>query len=310
MKDTALSIARLHRIPRWRPSSIRGAIGVGMLATITLAVLAAPLLAPHDPLDQDLANRLHPPLWAGGTLQHPLGTDQLGRDVLTRLLYGGQVSLLVGTTAAVGAGLLGTVLGLASGFVGGRLDTWIQNLAYAQLALPFVLLGIALVAALGPSLPVVVAVLVISNWVIFDRVLRASVFSIKERPFIEAAHMVGLSPLTVLLRHIVPHVVGILLVLLTIQIGRMILLESALSFLGLGVQPPQPTWGGIINEARAYGRTAPYLAVMPGIAIVITVLSISAAAGWIREVMDPRLAGIPKPLNARPDPLTSDANRE
>jgi peptide/nickel transport system permease protein len=272
-----------------RPAlSITGLVGLTLLAIILASALAAPILAPHDPLAQNTRERLLPPIWEGGKASNLLGTDSLGRDVLSRLLYGGRVSLLVGFLTVAISGSAGLLVGLVSGYVGGWIDRIIQMVAYAQLSMPVILLAIAVIAVFGSGLINVILVLAIASWVPSSRLVRGLVFQTKQLQFVEAARMVGATHTRIVRRHIFPQVVSVFLALAALQVGSMIIFEAALSFLGLGVQPPTPTWGGMISDARDYMHLAPWLSVFPGIAIALTVLAVNAVARWLRDVLDPR----------------------
>jgi peptide/nickel transport system permease protein len=281
------SMAPSVRRPRATHIGLGGSLSLIVLLTIIFVALAAPILTGYDPTSQDTAHRLLPPAWAGGSTAHFLGTDQLGRDTLTRLYFGSRTSLVVGFVSVTIAGTLGLLLGLVSGYVGGLTDSAIQSIAYAQLAMPFVLLAVAVAAVFGPSFFNLIVVLVIAGWVSYQRVVRGLVISTKNLPFIEAARALGMTHRRILFRHILPQVTNAFLVLAALQVGWMILLESALSYLGLGIQPPTPTWGGMISQARDYIQTDPWISVFPGIAIAITVLSVNGAALWFQDVLDP-----------------------
>lgn len=280
--------ASSRRRPTLSFADVPFVLALSFIVGSAVLALVAPLLGGLDPVSQDLDRRLVPPVWAGGDITQVLGTDHLGRDTLSRLAYGGRISLLVGVSAVLGAGLLGLLVGIVSGYVGGRFDTAVQSIAYAQLSMPFVLLAIGAVATFGPSLQNIVLVLIVSGWVVFARVVRGLVISIKHFEFIEAAHMIGASHVRILLRHVLPHVANAFVVVAALQVGRMILMESALSFLGLGVQPPTPTWGGMLSDARNYLYAEPWLSILPGLAIVLMVLSVNTWGSWLRDRLDPR----------------------
>lgn len=271
-----------------------GIVSSVCLVVIALLAVAAPLVAGQDPTAQDPTNRLMPPIWDGGDWQHAFGTDQLGRDTFSRILYGGRVSLLVGFSAVAVASTLGLMIGLVSGYAGGRVDLAIQSVAYAQLAMPFVVLAIAFAALFGPSLPNVLLVLVITGWVPFARLVRGSTLAAKRMEFVEAAHMMGASHLRIVSRHVFPQVLNSFLALAGLQVGWMILLESALSYLGLGVQPPTPTWGGMINDGRNYISIAPWMVVLPGLAIAVTVVCVNSVAAALTDALDPRRGRNPR----------------
>lgn len=270
------------------PFSWSGAVGLVVLTLIAGLAVLAPVVAPYDPLSQDLTARLIPPVWDGGSIAHPLGTDALGRDVLSRLIWGGRISLFIGFATVAIAGSIGLALGLVSGYAGGKVDTVIQTVAYTQLSMPVILVALGIIAALGPGLGNVIIVLALAGWVPFCRVVRGTVFATKPRQYVEAADMIGATDWWVVRKHIIPSVLNVFLLLAALQVGWMIIFESALSFPGLGVQPPEPTWGNMIADARDYIYASPWLSVFPGVAIAVTVLAVNAAGRWLVEALDPR----------------------
>ena len=279
-------LALCHRLAR-RRTALFGAIVVGL---VVATALAAPWLSPFDPIAQDIGNRLKAPGWrdAGGTL-HPLGTDHLGRDLLARVIFGAQPALLVASAAVLISGVLGMITGLLGGYFGGRIDDVLMRLADVQLAFPFILLAIAVIGVLGPSLPTIIIVIGVSSWVVYARVVRGAVLTLREREFVQAAHALGSGDGRVLVRHILPNAFAPWLVVATLDMARVIVIESALSFLGLGVQPPTPTWGGMLADGRVYITTAWWLATFPGLAILVTVLGINLFGDGLRDTLDPRL---------------------
>ncbi len=256
-----------------------------VLVAVTLVAIAAPLFAPASPTAQDLMYGLEPPGRA-----YPLGTDHLGRDLLSRVIYGARVSLVVSTAAVVLSGLVGLVVGLAAGYFRGATDAVASAVVDMQLSFPPVLLAIAIVSALGPNLLNTVLVMAITSWVVYARLIRGEVLSIREHEYVQAARLVGATSTRILLRHVLPQVVPSLLVLLTLQFGRMVVLEATLSFLGLGVQPPDPSLGSLLADSRDYIQTAWWITFFPGIAISLTVWAINLVGDWLRDVLDPRLA--------------------
>ncbi len=268
----------------------RGAlVSVAVLLLIVGLALAAPLLPVADPLEQNLVGRLVPPGWtAEGSWEHPLGTDQLGRDILSRVVWGARVSLVVGISAVLIAGTLGVSIGVLAGYVGGHVDNLLMRLADGQLAIPFILLVIAVIAVVGPGIEKVIPVLVITGWVIYARVARAEVLSIRGREFVQAVRALGASPSRIVLGHILPNILGSIAVAASVEVANVILLESALGFLGLGVQPPMPSWGNMLGEGRDYLATSWWLASLPGLALAITALSITMLGDFLRDVLDPR----------------------
>ncbi len=229
---------------------------------------------------------------AGGSLAHPLGTDSLGRDVLGRIVYGARPSLIVGGTAVVLAGFVGIIAGLLAGYLGRSWDLVLMGAADIQLGFPFLLMAITLAAIFGPGLRTAILALVLTGWVPYARLTRAELLSMREQQFVQAGQAMGASALRVMLRHILPNVAPTLMVVATFSFAQMIIQESALSFLGLGIQPPQPSWGVMLSDARSYLMTAWWAGVFPGVAIVATVLSVNLIGEHLREVLDPRLRGL------------------
>jgi len=279
--------------PPRQAASLRGllaAAGAAVLAIEVLVAASAPWIAPASPLAQDLAARLKPPASVdSGGLRHWLGTDTLGRDVLSRILFGTRVSLVVGCATVLISAPLGLAAGILSAYYGGRLDAVLMRLADVQLAFPFILLVIAIVAVVGPNLANLILVLGISGWVIYARVVRSEAIALCTKEFTEAARAQGASDWRILSRHIFPNTVSSVIVLATATVAYMILLESSLSFLGLGVQPPTPSWGGMISEGRNYVSLAWWLSVFPGIAVFATVLAVNFIGDRLRDALDPRL---------------------
>ncbi len=269
----------------------RGALA-GLLVVLVnvAAAVFAPAVAPHDPLDQDITRRLLPPAWlAGGSVEHVLGTDQLGRDILSRIIHGSRISLMIGLLSVAISLPAGVAAGLVSGYAGGRFDDVVMRVADVQLAFPFILLAITIAGVLGPSPRNVVLILAIGGWVVYARITRGQVLSLREKEFIEAARGLGMGHARVLLRHILPNVLTPIIVVGTFAVAQMILLETSLSFLGLGVQPPTPSWGGMLNDGRGYITIAWWLTTFPGAAIMLTVLGINFLGDWLRDLLDPRL---------------------
>lgn len=268
-----------------------GVTGAGLVCVaVFVAALFAPLLAPHDPVEQNIIDRLTPPAFLpGGASDHVLGTDHLGRDILSRLIYGARVAVIVGVTTVVIAGALGLAVGLVAGYFGGLADTGLMRLLDVQLSMPFMLLALTIVGILGPSLRNIVIVLAITGWVVYARVIRAEILSLRSREFVQACRSLGGSDLRILSRHLLPNVVSSVVVISTLEVARMMLLESALSFLGLGVRPPTPSWGSMLADGRIYLANAWWLATFPGLAVSITVLSLNIVGDWLRDFLDPEL---------------------
>jgi peptide/nickel transport system permease protein len=262
--------------------------GFVLFAVIVLAALFAQLLAPHDPYAQDLTKRLIPPLWhAKGTWLHPLGTDNLGRDYLSRMLYGARISLLIGLSVMLVSGLIGTVMGVLAGYFGGKIDMAIMFVITARLALPVVLVALAVVAMVGGSLIVVISVLGLLKWDRFAVVMRAATQQVRSLEYIDAAKSLGSTTPRILLKDVLPNVMPQLIVVATVEAASAILLESALSFLGLGVQPPLPSWGLMISEAKSYMFFSFWLIAIPGSALALLVLSINLMGDGLRDVLAP-----------------------
>jgi peptide/nickel transport system permease protein len=273
-----------------RRLSFRAVFGLTVLVCIGGAAVLAPQIAPWDPARQMLLKRLRPPMWeARGLREHPLGTDHLGRDILSRILYGGRISLGVGLSAVTLSCLIGVTLGLLAGFHGGRTDAFIMRVVDVFLAIPYILLAMGVVFALGPSLLNVILVMAMTRWVQFARIVRADVLSIREREFVSGARARGNRSTRLLLRHVLPNALTPIIVVATLELAFMIIYESALSFLGLGVQPPTPTWGWMLSDGRNYVATAWWLATFPGLAIMLTVLAVNLLGDWLRDTLDPRL---------------------
>jgi len=273
-----------------RRLSFRAVFGITVLLCMGGAALLAPQIAPWDPGRQMLLKRLRPPAWEPrGLHEHPLGTDHLGRDILSRILYGGRISLGVGLSAVTLSFLIGVTLGLLAGFHGGRIDALIMRVVDVFLAIPYILLAMGVVFALGPSLLNVILVMAVTRWVQFARIVRADVLSIREREFVSGARARGNRSMRLLLRHVLPNALTPIIVVATLELAFMIIYESALSFLGLGVQPPTPTWGWMLSDGRNYIATAWWLATFPGLAIMLTVLAVNLLGDWLRDTLDPRL---------------------
>jgi peptide/nickel transport system permease protein len=294
MASSILASARAEPVPSSRGRRTRGlAIGGAVfVALLIVAALAAPLIAPADPIRQSLRGRLAAPTLEGADGKaHLLGTDHLGRDVFSRVVYGARVSLLVGFAAVVVGGLLGASLGLLAGFRGGWTDSVIMTIADAQLAFPFILLAIGIIAVLGPSFPTLIVVIGLSGWVTYARVLRSQVLVLRSREFVDAIHALGGSVARVIARHVLPNVLSSLVVIATLELARAIVLEATLSFLGLGVQPPTPSWGGMVHEGREYLDSAWWISTAPGIVLMLTSIVVSRTGDWLRDLLDPTLRG-------------------
>jgi peptide/nickel transport system permease protein len=263
-------------------------IGAAIVLAAVLIALSAPLIAPHDPYSQDLLNRLVPPVWdSRGSWEHILGTDHLGRDYLSRLIYGARISLLIGVGAALISGLIGTVLGVAAGYFGGRVDMVVTFMITVRLSMPVVLVALAVVAIVGGSLQVVIMVLGFLLWDRFAVVMRSSTLQIRSMDYVAAAQAVGCSTTRILTTEIMPNVVNNLIVIATLEIAHAIILEAALSFLGLGVQPPLPSWGLMVSEGKDMMLFEPWLITIPGVALFLLVLAINLLGDGARDITAP-----------------------
>ena len=261
-----------------------------VLLALCIAAVFSSQVALHNPVRERLLDRLLPPVWAqDGDWQYFLGTDHLGRDVVSRMIYGTRVSLVVGFAAMAVGSALGIVLGVSAGYAGQRLDEVIMAVADIQLALPTILLAITMIAVLGPSFTNLVVVIGISGWVTYARIARAQVLSVREKEFVEASRAQGSGPLRIVCRHILPNILSPLIVVATLDLARTIILEATLSFLGLGMQPPTPSWGGMLSDGREYLLSAWWIATFPGLALMLTALSFNRLGDWVRDLTDPRL---------------------
>ncbi|MFF1836681.1 ABC transporter permease [Streptomyces sp. NPDC058231] len=259
------------------------------VALIVICALFAPLIAPADPDAQDLLARLQPPAWMhGGSDAHLLGTDQLGRDLLSRVIYGTRVSLLVGAGAALLAGVIGTVVGLASGYFGGWPDRILMRLADVQLAFPAILLALAIVGFLGSGLWYVILVLGITGWVSYARVVRSEVLSLRSRDFITEAHAIGVGHTAIMRRHLLPNVMAPLATIGTLHVAAAVVAEASLSYLGLGVPKETVTWGSMLADGQLYLGTSWWVAVFPGVALMLTSLAVNITGDALRDVADPK----------------------
>ena len=267
-----------------------GMIGTFMVVSVLLVALLAPLLAPHDPSQHNRRERFQPPVWMdGGNATHLLGTDQLGRDVLSRLLYGSRISVAVGVASVIIGGTLGALFGLLAGLYGGRVDTIISRAIDTFLALPFLILVLAVIGILGPSLMTIILVLGFTGWATYARVVRGETLAMREREFVGAAQALGASRMRIAAKHVFPNITASVIVLATLDVAATILAESSLSFLGLGVQPPAVTWGLMISSGRDYLSSAWWLAVFPGLCISYTVLGVIFLGDFLRDVLDPKV---------------------
>ena len=290
-------VGLLERFPRLRQamSLLRKLVDdkVALAAAIFLLVLLfvsvfAPYVAPQDPTKQDLMLRLRPPAWSEkGIAKYLLGTDPLGRDVLSRMIYGSRVSLIVGVAVIAISGAFGTVVGLISGYFGGQIDNILMRIVDLQTAFPGLLVALAIITMIGPSVRNIIIVLSINGWMVFARMIRGTTLALRTSLFVDAARCIGAGNNRIIFRHMLPNLASPLITLATLELARIILAEAVLSFVGMGIQPPASSWGLMINEGHAYITMAWWLVTFPGIAIALTVLSVNLLATWLRAVTDP-----------------------
>ena len=271
-------------------AALRGApvVPIAIIATLIVVGFLAPLISPHNPNTVRLMNSHLPPVFLGGTFEHILGTDDLGRDVLSRLISGARISLLVGFAVVVGAGSIGTFLALLSGYFGGVIDNLISRMCEVFIAVPFLLVAIAVVGAVGASTQNLILTLIFMSWAGYARVLRSEVLRLREMEFVKLARVAGCSNARILFRHLLPNIINPLVILATLQLGATIVVEASLSFLGLGVPPPQATWGGMLASGKNFIGFQTSLVAIPGIAIFLVVMSINILGDWLRLRLDPR----------------------
>jgi peptide/nickel transport system permease protein len=276
----------LERMARRSPQMIVGSV---VVIAFIIAGVMAPLLARHGYDDQDLSIALKPPLWSGGELAYPLGTDEFGRDTLSRLLYGARVSLMVGLFSVVIAGLVGISVGVLGGYRGGNLDSLLMGIADVQYSFPYILLAIIITAFWGAGLVNVILALGLASWMTFARAARGSTLAVKEGEYVLAARALGAGSGRVMIRHVLPNIVAPLIVFTTFQVPSRILAEATLSFVGLGIQPPMPSWGNMLSQNRGYLLTQPWLVALPGLALTVVALGVNQLGDGLRDVLDPRM---------------------
>lgn len=287
-EDKPLSTTRLILRKMWQLRL--GVIGGGLLLCLLITAIFCPLIAPHDPYKQNIMNRLKPPVWSeGGSSQHLLGTDRLGRDVLSRIMYGSRVSIVIGVCSVILMLIIGISLGLVAGFYGNKVDSVVCFMVNCMMGFPFILLVMSLVAVLGPSLQNIIIALGLTQWAVFTRVTRIETMKAREQEYVLAATSLGFSIKRILLRHILPNLVPTLVVLATVEVARAIIRESLLSFLGLGIQPPTASWGSMLAEGRDYMLMQWWLAAFPGAAIFISAMGINLLGDALRDLMDPHM---------------------
>jgi peptide/nickel transport system permease protein len=281
------------RLPRAVRAVLRSRtvlLGILFVSVAVFVALAAPVIAPFDPYVQQTGMRLKPPAWEPGALPgHVLGTDALGRDVLSRLIYGARVSLIVALVAVFIAGVTGVAIGLIAGFYGGWMDSALMGLTNFFLSFPYVLLAIAIMGIVGPGFTTLILVLGLTSWPIYTRIVRSEVLTLKQIHFVEAARALGVREIVVLFKHIAPNVINSVLVTASLETARMIINEAFFSFLGLGVQPPTPSWGNMLYDGKAYIFMNHWLITLSGIAIFLTTLGLNLIGDWLRDVFDPHM---------------------
>jgi ABC-type dipeptide/oligopeptide/nickel transport system permease subunit len=286
------------RVTRHSPQVIAGWLVVALFVALGTA---APWVAPYHYDEQDLSKQLRPPVWAGGHREHPLGTDEFGRDTLSRLIYGARVSLLVGLFSVVISGLIGVTIGVVSGYFGGNVDSVLMGIADVQYSFPYILVAIIVTAFWGPGLVNVIVALGLASWMTFARAARGSTLTVKAGEYIVGARALGMSHARIMVRHVLPNIVAPLIVFTTFQIPSRILAEATLSFVGLGIQPPVPSWGNMLSQNRGYVVIQPWLVALPGLALTVVALGVNQLGDGLRDVLDPRLRGRgqARPLTAR-----------
>lgn len=292
LAEVSAPAARPMRLPPIVVELLRdkaGLLGLTVIVLLILMAIFAPLVAPYDPAVQSVSTRLKPPFWVeGGSMAHLLGTDQLGRDVLSRVIFGARASLMVGISVVACAGTFGVLLGLFAGYKGGRTDAIIMRLVDIQVAFPGLLLILLIMSVMGAGAVTMIAVLALTNWMIYARLVRGIVLSIRQSPYIEAAEITGAKSSRVIFKHVLPNLTSPLLTLGILEFTNIVLAEAAMSFLGLGIQPPATSWGLDVANGRDYIFVAWWLVTFPGLAITITVLAINLFANWLRVTTDPQ----------------------
>ena len=265
-------------------------LGAIIVLSFILIAIFAPFIAPYDPLKASIINRLRPPFWIdGGNITYLLGADEIGRDILSRIIYGSRVSILVGLVTVGISGFIGTLLGSFAGYYRGRFDATLSRFADLLLSFPYLIFAIFLMSIVGPGFFNLIVILCFKSWVNFFRLSRGEMISEKTKEYVEAAQALGVSDLKIIFKEILPNIIHSILVLATLRVGYFIILEASLSFLGLGIQPPTPAWGSMINAGRAYMLSSWWVSTIPGIALLILVLSINLLGEGLRDILDPRL---------------------
>jgi peptide/nickel transport system permease protein len=277
--------------PRSRPHGRRlPVVSIGIIGVFVLMALLAPLLSPADPYEQTLRLRFRPPVWEeSGSWAHPLGTDRLGRDMLSRIVWGSRISLAVGALAVLLASTVGAAVGLMAGYYGGRVDATLMRITDATLSFPTILLALILAVTVGPSFGNVVLAIAVILWARYARVIRGQVLTLMALDFITQARLAGASAWRIITRHLLPNTLNTLVVLVTLQVGYVIIVEASLSFLGAGIPPPTPAWGSMIAEGREFVTSAWWVSFLPGLAIMLVVLAFNLLGDWLRDTLDPKL---------------------
>lgn len=283
--------AQVRRVVGSLRRSFVGMLGVGLVSLLLLTAALAPVISPHDPRKHDLPSRFQPPGYSSEDATYLLGTDQLGRDILSRIIHGSRVSVVVGVLSVLVAGTIGVAYGIVAGFLGGWVNAVMMRVADALLGIPFIILVVAIAGVLGPGISTLILVLGFTGWVTYARVTCGEVLAVREREYVLSARAIGQTAPRIMQKHILPNVVQSAIVLAALQVGVTILAESSLSFLGLGVQPPAITWGLILADGRQYVGSAWWMSTFPGIAITLTVLGTIFLGDWVRDVLDPHLRG-------------------
>ncbi len=280
---------------RWRSLRLlarnpQGIIGLVLVVLVVITAVGAPYFGLPSPTKQSLLETFMPPMWAeGGSDAHVLGTDHLGRDVLSRIVYGTRISVMVALGAAIAAAIFGVIMGVMAGYYGGRVDTFIMRVVDVQLAFPLLLLSLAVIAVLGPSITNLIIVMAITSWVTYARLVRGLSLSLRQREFVQASIALGATDWRTIFRHMLPNVYPTIVAIFTFEVARNLLIEAALSFLGLGVQPPTPTWGRMLADGRNYMMIAQWVITYPGMAIMLSVLGINMLGDAIRDIVDVKL---------------------
>lgn len=292
--DPADATLALPQAPARPEAGARGRrwpiVPLGIIGTFVLMAILAPVLSPASPYEQSLRNRLKPPVWdERGSWTHPLGTDRLGRDMLARIVYGSRVSLAAGVLTVLLASAVGAAVGLVAGYYGGRVDAVLMRITDATMSFPVILLALILAVTVGPSFFNVVVAIAVILWARYARVIRGEVLTLMELDFIAQARIAGAGPWRIITRHLAPNTLNTLVVLVTLQVGYVIIVEAALSFLGAGIPPPTPAWGSMIAEGRDFVTSAWWVSFLPGLAILLVVLAFNLIGDWLRDTLDPKL---------------------